>query len=73
MKMRSGCLVVDDTLISSKSYDVELKCVSERKQSKEDAVTDCVACSLTSIHLYKILRLEGDTQENNVIQMMTNR
>ena len=51
---------------------MELKCVSERKQGKEGSVVNCIACSLTSITLGMRLRLKGDTQENNVIQIMAN-
>ena len=70
--MKSGRLVVDNELIASKSDDVELKIVSERKQVKEGPVSYCIACSLTSIQLGMRLRLKGDTQEKNVIKMMVN-
>ena len=65
-------MVVDDELIASKPDDVELKCVSERKQDKEGSVADCIAYSLTSIKVGIRLRLKGDTQENNVIQLIVN-
>ena len=66
----NGKLVVDDELISSKSVDVELKCVSERKQGKEGPVSDCISCSLTSIMFGMRLRLKGDKQESNVLALL---
>ena len=72
LNMKSYRLVVDNDLIVSKSDDEELKCFSERKQVKEGHVADCITYSLTNIHLVIRLHLKGDTQENNVIQMMVN-
>ena len=46
LNKHNGKLVVDDELIASKSVDVELKCVSQRKQGKEGPIADCISCSL---------------------------
>ena len=72
LNMKNRCLAADDKLITSKSDDVDLKCVSERKQGKEGHATNWIVSSLTSILLGIRLHLKGDIQENNIIQMMTN-
>ena len=51
LNRRNGSLVIDDELISSRAVDVEQKTVSERKSGKEGPVSDCIACSLTSVCL----------------------
>ena len=70
LNKKNGKLVVDDELISSKSVDVELKCVSQRKQGKEGPVADCISCSLTSAVYGMRLRLRGDKQESNVLALI---
>lgn len=57
---------MDEELIASTYVDVKLKCVSDRKQSKEGYVSDFFACLLCNIVFGMRLRLKGDKQESNV-------
>ena len=59
-------MVVDDELLSSRAQDVETKAFLDRKAGKEGPISDCIACSLTSIMYGIRLRTVADTQmENN--------
>ena len=68
----NGSLVIDDELISSRAKDVESKTVSNRKAGKEGPVSDCLACSLTSVLYGMRLRVKGVTQEENVAALLSN-
>ena len=41
-------LVLDNELIPSRANDVECKTISSQKEGKEEPVSGCIACSLTS-------------------------
>ena len=62
----NGSLVIDDELISSRAGDVEQKTVSERKSGKEGPVSNCIACSFTSVLFGLRLRVKGESQQANV-------
>ena len=62
----NGSLVIDDELLSSRAGDVEQKTVSERKSGKEGPVSDCIACSFTSVLFGLRIRLKGESQQANV-------
>ena len=66
LNLRNGLLVIDDEFISSRARDVETKVLSNRKTGKKGPVSDCVACSFTSIMYGLRLRVKGETQEDNV-------
>ena len=68
----NGSLVIDDELISSRAKDVESKTVSNRKAGKEGPVSDCLACSLTSVLYGMRLCVKGVTQEENVAALLSN-
>jgi len=66
----NGVLVVDDELVGSRAKDVELKSLSNRKAGKEGPVADCVSDSLTSVLLGMRLRVKGESQSDNVKQLL---
>ena len=63
-------MVVDDELISSRASDVETKTISNRKTGKEGPVADCIACSFTSVLYGLRLRVKGETQAQNVRDLL---
>lgn len=67
---RNGKLVVGNELILSKPMDVEMECVSERKEGKEGHVTGYITLSLRSVVFGIQLRLKGGIQESNVITLL---
>ena len=62
----NGSLLIDDELISSRASDVEQRTVSERKSGKEGPVSNCIACSFTSVLFGFRLRVKGESQQANV-------
>ena len=72
MNRTNGSLIIDDELISSRAKDVESKTVSNRKAGKEGPVSNCLACSLTSVLYGMRLRVKGVTQEENVAALLSN-
>ena len=70
LNKKNGVLVVDDELIPSRASDVERKAVTNRKAGKEGPVADCIACSQTSVIFGMRLRVQGDTEEHNVSELL---
>jgi len=66
----NGVLVVDDELVASRAKDVELKSLSNRKAGKEGPVSDCVSDSLTSVLCGMRLRVKGESQTENVKELL---
>ncbi len=66
----NGVPVVDDELIPSRAGDVERKAVTNRKAGKEGPVADCIACSQTSVIFGMRLRVQGETEEHNVSELL---
>ena len=67
---RQGLVVVGNELLSSRAQDVETKAISDRKAGKEGLISDCIACSLTSMMYGMRLHTVADTQMENVEKVM---
>ncbi len=70
LNRKNGVPVVDDELIPSRASDVERKAVTNRKAGKEGPVADCIACSQTSAIFGVRLRVQGETEEHNVSELL---
>ena len=68
---KSCVSVIDDKLIVSRENDVETKKVSNHKSRKEGLFNDCVACSFTSFPLGFCLKVKGESQEENVEDLIS--
>ena len=66
----NGLVVLDDELVSSRANDVESKTLSNRKAGKEGPVSDCIACSLTSMMYGMRLQTKADNQVENVAKLL---
>ena len=67
---KNGILTYDDELVGSRANDVEQKGLSDRKAAKEGPVANCVSCSLTSILFGMRLRVKGETESNNMNELL---
>ena len=67
---KNGVLTYDDEMIGSRANDVEGKSLSNRKAAKEGPVADCVSCALTSVLFGMRLRVKGETEPNNMNELL---
>ena len=67
---KNGILTYDDDLVGSCANYVEKKGLSNQKAAKEGLVAICVSCSLTSIFFGMRLRLKGETESNNMNELL---
>ena len=67
---KNGTLVVDDELVSSRAGDVEAKAFSNRKSGKDGPVSDAMADSMICLLLGMRLRVTGETQRDNVAELL---
>ena len=71
MNKKNDELVLDDELIGSHSSDVECKTLSYRKAGKEGPVIDDIADSHLGCILGMRLRVKGETELSNVMNVIS--
>ena len=67
---KSGTLIIDDELVDSRASDLKAKAHTLRKAGKDGPISDAMADSVICLLLGMRLRVTGELQKDNVIELL---